>query len=116
MLLHSRPREIDTRSHEVLHLYTDASFCPEAGTGGIGGVLCSSDGKVLAWFGEALDRGFCGKLKAEGQSQLIGELEALAVLVALVTWSSEIRSRHLVVFVDEGSKLLWLNFFRARAS
>jgi hypothetical protein len=105
MLLHSKPREIDSRSHEVLHLYTDASFCPETGVGGIGGVLCSSDGKALAWFGEALGRVFCDRLKAEGQSQLIGELEALAVLVALATWTSKIRSRHLVVFVDnEGSK------------
>ena len=105
MLQNGKAREIDTKSHGVLHLYTDASFCPEDGTGGIGGVLCSGAGAVLAWFGEELDQEFCNRLKAEGQSQLIGELEALAVLAALKLWSREIASKHLVVFVDnEGSK------------
>jgi hypothetical protein len=105
MLLCSKAREIDTKSHEVLHLYTDASFCPEDGTGGLEGVLCSCSGAVLAWFGEQLDTDFCDRLKAEGQSQLICELEALAVLVALKLWSREIQGKHLVAFVDnEGSK------------
>jgi ribonuclease HI len=116
MLLHGKPREIDTRSHEVLHLYTDASFCPEEGNGGIGGVLCASDGTVMAWFGEVVDKKFCDSLKAEGQSQVIGELEALAVLVALVTWAKEIRSRHLVAFVDnEGSKFAILRGYSKNA-
>jgi ribonuclease HI len=105
MLLGGRPREIDTRSHEVLHLYTDASFNPESGTGGIGGVLCAATGEPVAWFGEDLDKAFCDKLKGEGQTQIIGELEALAVLEALVIWSKEIKSKHVVVFVDnEGAK------------
>jgi ribonuclease HI len=105
VLTSGKAREIDARSHEVLHLYTDASFCPEEGSGGIGGVLCASDGSVVAWFGESLSKEFCDGLKSESQTQLIGELEALAVLVALRVWSCEIKSKHLVIFVDnEGSK------------
>ena len=105
MLLHGRPREIDSTSHEVLFLYTDASYSPEDESGGVGGVLCGSDGKILAWFGEELSSEVCRRLKATGQSQLIGELEALAVLVALKTWSREIKSKHLVAVIDnEGSK------------
>jgi hypothetical protein len=105
MLVDGKPREINTRSHEIMYLCTDASYSPEEETGGIGGVLCSSDGSVVSWFGEDLDQGFCSRLRAEGQTQLIGELEALAVLVALKRWSKEIGSKHLVVFVDnEGSK------------
>jgi ribonuclease HI len=105
MLQNSKAREVDTSSHEVLHMYTDASFSPEDGNGGIGGVLCSCEGVVLAWFGEELDRAFCDQLKAENQSQLIGELEALAVLAALKLWTERVRGKHLVIFVDnEGSK------------
>jgi hypothetical protein len=105
MLQHGKPREIDTKSHEVLFLYTDASYSPEEETGGVGGVLCAADGKILAWFGEEVSPSVCKKLKAEGQSQIIGELEALAVLVALKTWADKICSKHLVAFIDnEGSK------------
>jgi ribonuclease HI len=105
MLRNGKPREIDARSHEVMFLYTDASYSPEDQRGGIGGVLCAADGAVVAWFGEELSSEVCGKFKTETQTQLIGELEALAVLVALRTWSKEIRSKHLVAFIDnEGSK------------
>jgi hypothetical protein len=105
MLVEARPREINTESHAVMHLYTDASYSPEDESGGLGDVLCTADGTVVAWFGESLDSQFCRKLRAEGQTQLICELEALAVLVALRLWSSEVSSKHLVIFVDnEGSK------------
>ena len=105
MLLSGKPREIDSKSHEVMFLYTDASYSPEDESGGIGGVLCAADGTVLAWFGEELSSAVCSRFKTEGQTQLIGELKALAVLVALKTWSKEISSKHLVAFIDnEGSK------------
>jgi predicted RecB family endonuclease/ribonuclease HI len=105
MLASGKPREINTRSHEIMYIYTDASYSPEEETGGLGGVLCSSDGSVVSWFGEDLDQAFCSRFRSEGQTQIIGELEALAVLVALKRWKSEIASKHLVVFVDnEGAK------------
>jgi ribonuclease HI len=105
MLVSGKPREINTKSHEIMYIYTDASYCPEEKNGGIGGVLCASGGSVVSWFGAELDPEFCSKFKSEGQTQVIGELEAFAVLVALKRWKCEISSKHLVIFVDnEGSK------------
>ena len=63
MLRSGRPREIDSRSHEVLFLYTDACFSPEEGNGGIGGVLCAADGTVISWFGEELTVQFAADSK-----------------------------------------------------
>jgi hypothetical protein len=105
MLVEAKPREINTKSQEIMYLYTDASYSPEEETGGIGGVLCSSDGAIVSWFGESLDQGFCSRFRAVGQTQIIGELEAFAVLAALQCWKHTISSKHLVVFVvNEGSK------------
>lgn len=51
--------------------------------------------------------GFCQSFMAEEQEQAIGELEAFAVLEALVLWMDLIKSRHLVSD-NEGARFLIL--------
>ena len=43
-------------------VYTDASYEPETLTGGLGGVLLDSAGKLVSWFGLALASDMCKSL------------------------------------------------------
>ena len=105
----ANPRIVDMRSQDVLFLFTDASFNSEDKSGGLGGVLFDSSGSVVAWCGCEVTSKVCSMLMSEIQQQAIGELETLAVLVALKLWAKALASKHLVAFVDnEGCRFLIL--------
>eukprot|EP00435_Cladocopium_sp_Y103_P047544 s3100_g14.t1 len=102
------------RHGNVMYLFTDASFNSEARDGGLGAVLLDQGGHVVRWFGCAAPRDLCESFMAEEQEQAIGELEALAVLVALRIWKPFFESKHLIVFLDnEGSRYLILKGYAA---
>ena len=103
----ANPRIVDMRLQDVLFLFTDASFNSEDKSGGLGGVLFDSSGSVEAWCGCGVPSEVCGMLMSERQQQAIGELETLAVLVALKLWAKALASKHLVVFVDNEGCRFW---------
>ena len=84
----------------VFFMFTDASFASDSKTGGLGGVLLDATGRVLSWFGYELDEAFCSSVMVEGQEQVIGELETLAVLAGFKLWHSYFSSMHVVSFID----------------
>ena len=81
-------------------MFTDAAFASDSKTGGIGGVLIGTSGDVLAWFGKELGETFCTSVMVDGQEQVIGELETLAVLVGFHLWRERFSAMHLVSFID----------------
>ena len=108
-ILSARARSVDTSSDQVYFLFTDACFASEDGEGGLGAVLFNPAGTVEKWFGCKVQRDVCNSISSEGQKQIIGELETLAVLVALQLWGPELKSKHLMTFIDnEGCRYLIL--------
>ena len=100
----NEPRSLSAAIFECWYLYTDASF-EQNGSGGIGGVLVSPDGKPRAWFGFPLTSADSSLFLAPGQQTAIGELETVAVVLALRAWGNRLAGKHLISFVDnEGSK------------
>ena len=108
-ILKARARTVDTSSSEVFFLFTDACFTDEDREGGLGAVLFNPSGTIEKWFGCKVQREVCSSISSEGQKQIIGELETLAVLVALKLWRRLLCSKHLMVFIDnEGCRYLIL--------
>ena len=100
----NEPRCLSAAIFECWYLYTDASF-EQNGSGGIGGVFVSPDGKTSAWFGFPLTPADSSLFLAPGQPTAIGELETVAVVLALHAWGRLLAGKHLISFVDnEGSK------------
>ena len=86
-LEHSKPKCVAVDSFTQLFVYTDASFEPSAGCGGLGAVLVDAKSHVLAWFGVALDSETCASMGAQQKGTIIYELELLAAVLALQLWS-----------------------------
>ena len=108
-ILKARARTVDTSSSEVFFLFTDACITDEDGEGGLGAVLFNPSGTIEKWFGCKVQREVCSSISSKGQKQIIGELETLAVLVALKLWGRLLCSKHLMVFIDnEGCRYLIL--------
>ena len=80
-------------------VYVDASFTA-GGHSGIGGMLVNSQEPTVSWFGETCSKQVIAEFLGEDGITCIFELEALAVLTALLTWEKFITGRHLVVFTD----------------
>ena len=100
----NEPRCLSAASFDCWFLYTDASFEPD-GTGGIGGVLVGCDGQISSWFGFEFAADESLPFLAPGQRTAIGELETVAVVLALRAWGAELAGKRLISFVDnEGSK------------
>eukprot|EP00435_Cladocopium_sp_Y103_P052298 s2664_g16.t1 len=108
-IVEAKPHMVESKTGGVFFLFTDACFDGETKEGGIGGVLMGPDGCVVSWFSEKAPRDLCESFMAEEQEQAIGELEAFAVLVAYRLWRDQLKTRHLVTFIDnEGSRFLIL--------
>ena len=108
-ILKAKARTVNTKSSEVFFLFTDACFADEGGEGGLGAVLFNPSGTIEKWFGCKVQREVCSSISSEGQKQIIGELETLAVLVALEMWRHLLCSKHLMIFIDnEGCRYLIL--------
>jgi len=103
-LLNSKPRCISSDIAISWHLFTDASYSPEAG-GGLGAVLVDHRGSCVSWFSLMVGNDDLAFLEDGGNETIIGELETLVVALALQIWVSLVASRHLVFFIDnEGAK------------
>eukprot|EP00435_Cladocopium_sp_Y103_P038332 s3870_g10.t1 len=88
-LKQSKPKVISVNSFTQWFLYTDASFEPETGTGGLGGVIVDAHGNVKHWFGIALDVEICTLLGAKTKGTIIYELELLAAVLSLSLWHGD---------------------------
>ena len=104
-VLLGKPRRLSCQLLQTLFLFTDASFDVKKGAG-LGAVLISGSGHVVAWFGLSLDISDIELFLRDGQETAIGELETLAVAAALFVWHQRLRSNQLVVYIDnEGAKV-----------
>ena len=115
-LAEGKPRRLTCDMLDTLFLFTDANF--EANQkAGLGAVLANSAGVVLAWFGLNLDQEQIALFLGAGQQTNIGELETLAVSVALLVWQDFLDSVQLVVYIDnEGSKHSLIKGYSASAA
>lgn len=99
IVANSPPRCIDANVMEVLHIYVDASFT-DGGHSGVGGMLVNEREATISWFGETCSAELISLFLGEEGITCIFELEALAVLTALLQWENLIKGRHVVVFTD----------------
>lgn len=90
-------------SDYVRHIYVDASFEP-SGYSGLGGVMYASTGECLGFLSEKVDDGLLSGILAEDhQKTVIQELEALALLIDVVTLKEWLSERRAVAFTDSES-------------
>ena len=98
------PRTITPAIKDCWLLFTDACF-HEDGSGGLGGVLVSPFGSLKSWFSLPLDASDIAPLLPLHSVNAIGELETIAVALALQLWSDELASCCIVSYIDnEGAK------------
>ena len=81
---------------DTLYLLTDASY-EQRGDAGLGAVLVADTGSVLGWFGMLVEKEQLSTLMEDGQENIIGELETLAVAMSLLLWSDLLESTQLMV-------------------
>ena len=96
----AKPRCLDLNLLHTFVLMTDAAFDPGKGAG-VGALLVDPSGTVTCWFGIHLTMSSIDPLMTEGKQTVIGELETLAVGVALMLWGSSIASSKLLIFIDK---------------
>ena len=98
------PRAITPAIKDCWLLFTDASF-HEDGSGGLGGVLVSPSGSLRSWFSLPLGASEIAPLLPLHSVNAIGELETIAVALALQLWCNNLASCCLVSYIDnEGAK------------
>eukprot|EP00434_Breviolum_minutum_P040836 symbB.v1.2.036306.t1/scaffold5096.1/size31004/2 len=102
LLLKNAPRKIESLQAEVVHIYVDASFDREKYSG-LGGMVVDMSKKTLFFFGEAVDNDTLDEIMSKGQKTVIQELEMMAVLAAVKSWHSFLKSRKVVLFTDSES-------------
>ena len=77
------------------------------GTGGIGGVLIDSSGRMASWFSHQLTEKICLALGVGDKATIIYEFELVAAIFGLTIWSEAIRDHCTVLFVDnEGVRFI----------
>ena len=92
------PRRVSTAAHRTLYVLIDASF-DEDKSGGLGGVLFDTKSKCKE-FSTMLDTKQVQRLIHDDAQVVIGELEALAPVMALDLWKSYSRSYHVIFYID----------------
>ena len=103
-VLDGKPRLLTCKMLDTLYLLTDASY-EQRGDAGLGAVLVADTGSVLGWFGMLVEKEQLSTLIEDGQENIIGELETLAVAMSLLLWSGLLESTQLMVYIDnEGAK------------
>ena len=115
-VLGGKPRLLSCRMLDTMYLLTDASFEPGRGAG-LGAVLVSSDGAIISWFGIHVSIEQLSALLMDGKETVIGELETLAVAMALLLWADRLCSTQLLVYIDnEGSRYSLIKGYSASRS
>ena len=103
MLEDGPEREISSALGDVVHVFVDASFEPNGGFCGIGGVAYCGAGHVLRWFGCRIDPQVIKDMLAwdgEPKETIIFELECMAVMFAYNLFEKVLANRSVVVFTD----------------
>ena len=102
LLLKNAPRKVESLQAEVVHIYVDASFDRDKYSG-LGGMVVDMSKKTLFFFSEAVGNDTLDEIMAKGQKTVIQELEMMAVLAAVKSWHSFLKSRKVVLFTDSES-------------
>ena len=105
LLERGKPRTLDARSHHQWMLFTDASYDP-GHTGwecGIGAMLFSSRGELVAAFSFPLDVSMRAALGEQTKRTIIFEAEFLALVCAMKLWVRYLAWSPVVAFVDNNS-------------
>ena len=98
------PRVLNSNLLQTVYLFTDASFEPGTGAG-LGGVLLNGTGEVVSWYSISLDLKQLSVFLTDGREQIIGELETLAVALAIIIWNGKLCSMRVMIYIDnEGAK------------
>lgn len=92
------PRSLTGGVKPVLHIYTDACF--DEDVAGLGGVLVDEDGKVVSFFRYKLTPEEIGLVNISNNETIIGELEALAMLLGLEVFGMKAPDGEIVLFGD----------------
>ena len=100
----NKPRLVDTRFFEWVHLYVDAAFEPEKHSG-VGGLLLSQHGKPLGFFSEIVTPALASKIQRADHKTIIFELEGLAVAIGLSLFRQQIAGKKIVIFTDNSAIL-----------
>ena len=96
------PRTIRGPMSDHMHIYVDASFDP-GNYSGVGGNAYASDGTVLGFFSEEINKSFIFAAMSTDQQTMIQELEMLALLIAASMWCPHHEGRRIVAFTDSES-------------
>ena len=96
------PRELQTQSSRMYIIFADASFEPDhpSWEGGIGAVLCSSDGAFKSFFSEHVGMDCRSVLNKTGRKAMIFELEFVTVWCCLKLWSELLCDAQVTVYTD----------------
>ena len=86
----------------MVHIYVDKSFDREKYSG-LEGMVVDMSKKTLFFFSEAVDNDTLDEIMSKGQKTVIQELEMMAVLAAVKSWHSFLKSRKVVLFTDSES-------------
>lgn len=92
------PRTLTGGVKPVLHIYTDACF--DEDVAGLGGVLVNEDGEMLSFFRYKLTPEEISLVNIHNSETIIGELEALAMLLGLEVFGIEAPESEIVLFGD----------------
>lgn len=92
------PRTLTGGIRPVFHIYTDAYY--DATGGGLGGVLVDESGTPLSFFRRQFNPFELARVNCKNGETIIGELEALAMLLGLLTFGKGLEEHELVVFGD----------------
>ena len=93
------PRKVFKDVGNTFVVLSDASF-EENKTGGLGGVLVSSNKSLISWFGIKLSSDMVAQFMATDQEVAIAELETLALYMCVQLWNDLLRSRHVLFCLD----------------
>ena len=102
-VLKGAPRLVHGTHRNKYLLFADA--CHEEGGAGLGGILYSPTGTVVAWFGEWLEPSELECINLDFKETLIYELEASASHAACTALCKGIRHADLICFTDNEAVL-----------
>ena len=94
----AEPRAFKVSTCQAIQVFTDGSF--EQGTGKLGGVLCSQDGRVSDWFQASVPVDVVQAWEAEGTQHPILQCELLALCAAAALWGRQLADMPVTWWID----------------
>ena len=103
MLTSSGPRKVSRASNRCVHIFTDASFEPQADRpfAGIGAVLVDDSGNKLKFISEELDPILTEEINVSKRKTIIFECKFFSVLCACVTWKAYMSQCNVMIHTDD---------------